>query len=268
MREDRSASAHRRADATFVWGLKRSGIHLVVNWLFTNCGALRKDPLQADGLHPQLRDGFSDASAGVAFHNNCGGLHSRGFELGGLATSDLQRAAGRQRTTIFGVEDCQLDRASLTAPVATANVLVLRDPLNNLASRLKAAEDRPQVFRVDAGYIDLYEAYCAEYLGRTSHLDSKILVSFNRFIADRPYRDALAHELGVDNVDDVSEVSGYGGGSSFSSAERSSVDRLRNRFREHPVPPHLVHMLSERPAIREVCASEFGYDLLEMASGT
>ena len=51
---------------TFVWGLKRSGIHLVVGWLYANLGGRVKGELVADGLHPQLCDGFADPHTGVA----------------------------------------------------------------------------------------------------------------------------------------------------------------------------------------------------------
>ena len=52
---------------TFLWGMKRSGIHHVVNWLYANHGAMAKADLATDGLHPQLHDGFCDPDAGVAF---------------------------------------------------------------------------------------------------------------------------------------------------------------------------------------------------------
>lgn len=65
------------ARTIFIWGLKRSGIHLFVNWLYANLDATTKDTLDTQGLHPQLCDGFRDAAAGVAFYNNCGRHHSR-----------------------------------------------------------------------------------------------------------------------------------------------------------------------------------------------
>ena len=34
---------------------------------------------------------------------------------------------------------------------------MLRDPLNNVASRLEATKRRPQVFRADETYVDLFE---------------------------------------------------------------------------------------------------------------
>lgn len=267
MRSSRAASIGHRSAARFVWGLKRSGIHLVVNWLFANCGATQKDALRTDGLHAQLSDGFADNAAGVAFFNNCGGFHSRRFSLGDLTAADVEAAASSHPTTIFGFEDCSLERAAVTSALPGAgSLLVLRDPLNNLASRMRAAATRPEVFRVDEGYIELYDSYCAEILGQTSHLPEKVVVSFNRFVQDRSYRDEIARVLGLANLDDLAEVPGYGGGSSFSQERRSSIEELMTRFRQHPLPTMLLDELLKRPAIGEVCSTMFGYDLATAAT--
>jgi hypothetical protein len=251
--------------ATFVWGLKRSGLHLFANWLYANHGGTVRGPLDTGTLHSQLGDGYCDRAAGVAYFNNCGRLHSRQFELGSLKPGDFEVAMSRQAATIFGIEDCQLRFASrMPDGDATASVVVLRDPLNNLASRLAGRTTRPEVFRVDEAYVDLLEAYCSEYLSLSCHLPRKVAVNFDAFVTDRAYRDSLAASLGVDNVDDMDDVSEYGGGSSFSGrGEPSSVAALKTRFREQPVPRDILDTLLRRRAVREACLTVFGYDLAE-----
>jgi hypothetical protein len=92
------------------------------------------------------------------------------------------------------------------------------------------------------------------------------VVSFNRFVVDPGYRDGIAEQLGVPNRDEVSEVSPYGGGSSFSSGSvPSSPDSLMTRYQQRPLPPRLVEMLLARPVIAEVCETVFGYDLARLA---
>jgi hypothetical protein len=71
-----------RAAATFVRGLKRSGIHLIVNWLYANLGATVKDELPEADLPRQLHDGFRNVAAGVTYFNNCGWFWSRHLEPG------------------------------------------------------------------------------------------------------------------------------------------------------------------------------------------
>jgi hypothetical protein len=184
--------------ATIVWGLKRSGIHLIVGWLYANLGATVKDDLGATELPRQLQDGFRDPAAGVAYFNNCGWLYSRQLGLGPLTGADLLQAAARQRTTVFGVEDCSLRWATTTAAVPDQrNVILLRDPLNNLASRLEGTRTMPGQLRTDDAFLDVFEEYCAEVLGHTEHLADRTIIIFNRFIGDRAHRDELAAALGL-----------------------------------------------------------------------
>ena len=252
--------------STIVWGLKRSGIHLIVNWLYANLGATVKDDLGATGLPRQLQDGFRDPAAGVAYFNNCGWLHSRQLGLGPLTGADLVQAAGGQPTTVFGLEDCSLRWVTTTAVVPDQrNLILLRDPLNNLASRLEGTKTMPGQLRTDGAFLDVYEEYCAEVLGHTTHLRNRTIVSFNRFIEDPAHRSELATALGLPNLDQVSEVSSYGGGSSFSSSSvPSSVASLTTRYQQHPLPPSMVEGLLARPFIREACTTVFGYDLADL----
>ena len=259
-----------RGRAWFLWGLKRSGIHFVANWLYANQGGVAKEPLGESALdhHWQLRDGFCDRAAGVLFFNNCGRKHSREFTLGSLDRADFERAMGGAAAATFGIEDCRIEPFAsriLTGDHVT-NVVVLRDPLNNLASRLQGQVQFPTVFPVNAEYVDLYESYCAEALGWTSFLPNKVAVVYDRFVVDRDYRDATAARLGVPNVDATSEVSHYGGGSSFTALSPVAASSVLRRFEERPPPAHLVEMRVARAAVREACTSLFGYDLAERAA--
>jgi hypothetical protein len=252
------------ARAVFLWGLKRSGNHLLANWLFANLGGRKKLSLP-DADHRQLLDGHCDPDAGVAFYNNCGRLNSRQFGLGLLTRSDFEAAMSRNRVTIFGIEDCQI-RFARRLPTGDdiVTMLLLRDPLNNIASRLEGAINRSDAFRTDEEYVDLFASYCDEYLGRTDHLANKVTVDFSRFVIDREYRDDIATQLGLENHDEVAEVSNYGGGSSFAiGAAPTSSDDLMHRYRQHPVPDELLDLLLDRPAIRDACTMVFGYDLAE-----
>lgn len=255
------------ARATFLWGLRRSGTHLVAAWLYANHGGVAKDPLPPGDRHPQLCDGFADPAAGVAFFNNCGRAHARDLGLGDLTAADFTAAAAGRRATLFGIEDCAL-RFADRAPVGddVARVLVARDPLNNLASRLRGADALPGLVRVDEPYLDLLADYCAELLGRTDHLGGATVVSFNRFVVDRSYRDGIAAALGVPNRDVTSDVSAYGGGSSFDGLQGPpSPEAVLARHRQHPLPPSLVDALLARPVIADACQAVFGYDLATAA---
>ena len=252
----------------FLWGLKRSGNHLLANWLYANLGANAKHALDSSDIHRQLRQAHWDPVAGVAFYNNCGQLNSRQFQLGLLARADFDAARRRHGVTIFGIEDCQLRYGKRTpAGADIVNVLVLRDPLNNIASRLEAAKDRPEVFRTDEPYVDLMASYCAEFTSSTDLLNNKLVVNFNRFVGDPAYRDRIASGLGLDNLDVLGEASDYGGSSSFSPGSGPSTTReLFTRFHQHRLPDGMIELLLDRPVIRETCSTVFGYELAEAAN--
>jgi len=261
------ARSGEKPNTFFLWGLKRSGNHLLANWLYANLGGNAKEALDSSDIHRQLRQAHWDPAAGVAFYNNCAQLNSRQFQLGLLARPDFDAARRRHDVTIFGIEDCQLRFARRT-PVGAdiANVLVLRDPLNNIASRLEAAKARPEVFRTDETYVDLVASYCAEFIGRTDLLDNKVVVNFNRFVEDRAYRDLIAGDLALDNRDMLGEASDYGGSSSFSPGRGPSTPReLLTRFQQHRLPDGMVELLLDRPVIRETCSTVFGYELADAA---
>jgi len=247
----------------FVWGLKRSGNHLLANWLYANAGGAVKRDLDTDGLHPLLFQGFCDPDASVAYFNNSGFLNSRNFDLGDLTTSDFELAASTRSLTIFGIEDCRLEFIS-RAPSGpdVVDLVLLRDPLNNIASRLEGAKSKPEVFRTDEAYVDLYASYCAEALGESRVFERKVVVNFNRFVEERSYRDSIAASLELANLDLVDEATDFGGSSSFSPGTgASSVEALMSRFQEHPIPDHLLDLLCARPVIRDACIELFGYDL-------
>jgi hypothetical protein len=256
------------ARATFVWGLQRSGIHLVVGWLYANHGGATRDALPG-GLHPQLADGFRDASARLAFFNNPGRFHCREFTLGDIGPGDFEAAVEATGRAIFSIEDCELRFADrLPHDDSTVSVLLLRHPLNLVASRQRGAARAPELFRTDQRFVDVLATHCAEALGRTTHLPNRVVIAYDRFVADRPYRDALATELGLPNRDAVAEVSDYGGGSSFTEmAERPSPAAVTSRYLEHPVPPALLDQLAARPAIVEACHTLFGFELATVAGG-
>src|SRR5688500_1449136 len=196
------------ARSTFVWGLQRSGIHLIVGWLYANHGGERRDPLPVTDLHPQLRDGFSDVAAGVAFFNNPGRFHCRRFELGDISAGDFEAAAAWAHRAIFSIEDCALARVSQVphAEGGADSIPLLRHPPNLVASRLRGAERSPGLFRVDERFVEVLASYCAEALGHTRHLPHAVVLSYDRFVGDRSYRDAIAGRLGLPNRDEISDV--------------------------------------------------------------
>lgn len=99
---------------------------------------------------------------------------------------------------------------------ACFNVLILRDPFNLLASRLKS---KMSSLDDDSAYnaLQLWKAYAREFLNETQLLKgNKICINYSQWHLDKPYRQELAKSMDLVFTDSGRErVRGYGGGSSF-----------------------------------------------------
>ncbi|MEO1743319.1 MAG: hypothetical protein AAFR99_16095, partial [Cyanobacteria bacterium J06629_9] len=94
--------------------------------------------------------------------------------------------------------------------------LILRDPFNLLASRIKSNMSRITDSSA-AEIIQLWKSYAKEFLGETKILtQNKVCINFNRWHSSQMYRKGIADSLGLQFTDAGRErVKGYGGGSSF-----------------------------------------------------
>ncbi|MDY7013362.1 MAG: hypothetical protein SVX43_07095 [Cyanobacteriota bacterium] len=95
------------------------------------------------------------------------------------------------------------------------DLLIMRDPFNLLASRLKKkympTKDK------EKNCVDLWIEYAKEYVGETQYLKyNKICVNYNQWTKDIDYRQQIAQQLDLEFSDaGINTVSGCGGGSSF-----------------------------------------------------
>ena len=87
--------------------------------------------------------------------------------------------------------------------VTRFDMLIVRDPFNLLASKLRWAYGDRYKPSLDSLFEtrDRWKAHAQEYLGDTHHLPQRLNVSYNAWFTDPAYRKALAHTLGVDWTD-------------------------------------------------------------------
>lgn len=99
------------------------------------------------------------------------------------------------------------------------DVLILRDPFNLLASRIK--KNYRNVNDKNKIDIDVWIDYAKEYLGETNLLkNQKICINYNQWFADVDYRREIASQLNLDFLDTgINTVSRRGDGSSFEGRE-------------------------------------------------
>ena len=107
------------------------------------------------------------------------------------------------------------------------NILVLRDPYNLFASRLRIAENEAKRGRrlenrrkrwLGKRAQDLWKEHAEEFLGiKKTFQKNFIAVNYNQWFLDITYRKELSKKLGLKFSDkNINQVPNFGGGSSFS----------------------------------------------------
>jgi len=99
-------------------------------------------------------------------------------------------------------------------------ILVLRDPFNLFASRLKARWSQPKGGRysqwLDNRAVKMWKSYAQEFLGITTFYPSAIKIKYNDWFTSQEYRQDISRQLGLPFTDEgLLLVTDDGQGSSF-----------------------------------------------------
>lgn len=215
-----------------VLGMSRSGNHAIVDWIF------------AQAEPPKLL--LNCAEGGTNPFLSCRPL---GSGKGWRADPPIDLEAERQgdhaerRLLVHTYEDSWLDYA-FSAELEEhrkewignsrrrISLLVLRDPYNLFASRRRMGRNLPpDVAR------DMWKQHAREALGETRDLPGEVLpVLYNRWQADREYREEIAFWLGLRFSDrGIDRVPDCAGGSSFDGTQfdgKATAMRTHRRW-EH-----------------------------------
>jgi hypothetical protein len=186
--------------------LMRSGHHAIIEWIQAHF----------DGPRYELNDA-------LAFRHP---FRTDWYELHGPPTSNSELATiNFEDVDIRRCRETPLIDLELLGRVENCrHVLVLRDPFNLLASKLRFMrtrqwwqhnEDRRKQSVDDILF--LWMQMAKEFAGETDFLGPDcIRISFNQWFLSRPYRDRVAGQIGFKNQDHgVDRVSRRGDGSSF-----------------------------------------------------
>ncbi len=120
------------------------------------------------------------------------------------------------------------------------DLLIIRDPFNLLASRLK--NNFLAVKSSQGNFVDLWLDYAKEYLGETNQLQhNKVCVNYNLWVNNRDYRQEIASKLDIEFTDvGIDTVHGCGGGSSFDGREfdgKANKMDVNNRWKHYLEDP-------------------------------
>ena len=264
---------HRQADGDAYWndtelavyGLKRSGNHVIINWIFRNHpGAVCFLNHIPPRLHfnPYLSFGQSFLKNGAEVTNFPPELRSKVWR-----TDRWHRQHPHLDCLIHSYEDRPLEELTadplrgvehdrvLGRSGRRLSVLVLRDPFNTVASRMRRRDRLPL-----EGFIELWKSYAREFAGDTDFLPDRVAISYNRWCVDAPYRSALAGRLGLSGDMGVNDVPVVGGGSSFDAVAfdgKGSSMRTGERWRQFTDDPDYLAAVCD-PEVLDLSARIFG----------
>ncbi|MCP2728013.1 hypothetical protein [Limnofasciculus baicalensis] len=221
-----------------VAGLRRSGNHAIINWV-------RK---QHTGEVWHLNNVVASENPYRFLYQHYPEDHLRREALGDFVKKDC---------LIYSYEDYSLEQIAdqefekkhdlyLGKSRIRYDLLILRDPFNLLASRIK--KNYIKVKGQHQTMIDIWIAYAKEYLGETDYLkNNKVCVNYNQWFVNIDYRKQLASQLKFQFSDTgINQVKGQGGGSSFQGKEldgdATKMDVL-NRYKKFENDPNYQELL-------------------------
>jgi hypothetical protein len=234
-----------------IFAQRRSGHHAIINWIryqlgrrhyFLNDCRASENPFTGAQLNGSLVHGIFGQHRVMRLACEARGWFTyKGVLLYNYEEYDIRRA---DREMPAHIETGWIGRS-----VSRHDVLIVRDPFNLLASKLRWAYGRKQTPSKPAvsglsDAMELWKVYAREYLGESAHLRNRICISYNDWFASRDYRDETARRLGMVNQDvGVEEVAKWGPtvwGDSFDGLRyegRAQKMKVLERWREFEADP-------------------------------
>lgn len=234
-----------------VIGLSRSGNHAILQWLmaqlpgsyaFLNCTEGQHNPYAT--VRPM--------DDGCFYRSNIPGYDFEAEAAGRFTPKD---------TLIFSHEDSFLRRACsdtfeqhhddwIGPSAERGDILILRDPYNLFASRLRS----PTGLVPPKSAMRIWKQHAQQAVNGGGQLrHNPVIIAYNRWFRDENYRRHIAEQLGLDFTDAGRlEVAACNGGSSFDGmAYRHHADRMRvlRRWEHYMDDPEYMALFDE-PTMR------------------
>ena len=212
-------------------GLRRSGNHALINWIkaqerdcyFLNTIIAGMSPFRQKHLHFPNK-GFRNEAWGKFNPKECFLYSYEDQSLVQITKPEYEK----KHDLYMGKTKTRYD------------VLLLRDPFNLMASRLR--KGYLDVKSRGVSLVDMWIEYAREFVGDTQYLtNNKVVINYNKWFSDFSYRQEIAQSLDIEFSDaGINYVSSYGGGSSFEAqdlsgkAQEMKVLRRWEAFADNP----------------------------------
>ncbi len=203
-----------------VFAVKRTGQHAILNWL------------------------MQQWQGSISFHNNVPAgrpiLSSHNHET-------RLRLPIKNPLLLYNHEDVPIKYAmefdsyyekTLRGYTKKIDVIILRDPFNCFASRIKANWEWDNLFveneTIRQNVINTWKEHAKEFISDVNPLQNKVLINYNRWILDVEYRRSIASDLDLQFTDSgFDHTPHYGLGSSFDGLSgTNNKNKLQERWRE------------------------------------
>lgn len=134
-------------------------------------------------------------------------------------------------------KDFEVNRKNYLGPSRhQLDVLIIRDPFNFLASRLKLLQVRGPLDGVSNPVLIMknWKILAKEALNVIRYPQpGKMVVTYNRWVTDISYRQCLSQRLmGTFNDSSMRSISQFGGGSSFKNPDRLTISMMLMRWKK------------------------------------
>ncbi len=214
-----------------VSALQRSGHHAIINWIISN------------------------SSSSFCFLNNCLPHHNPFFASSGTDSLVQHISIENERIgnfseknlIIFNYEDKELsdifyptfnsEKQHWLGPSKKQfNILILRDPFNNIASKYRWAKEgtkwKPSIDSLNQ-VVNLWKAYAREYLNDTDFIkENKIAISYNQWFSDSAYRHLIGEKLQLSSIDKgLTEIAKWGPNTWGDSFDNLTFDGKANKMK-------------------------------------
>ena len=199
-------------------GLRRSGNHAIINWLFHQCGNLSF--LNNIGPHQEVKR-----------------LRYKKFKLGSKPNRLMVSYEDKpSNESVFKKNE---SRFGSSQKVYT--LLILRDPFNLIASRIAWKDAQGKEFREDVTHrkhiIALWKEHAKAFIEILENpRETSLAINYNQWFQDLDYRKSISRKLGLEFSDGGKEwVTPYGHGSSFDGTkmhDKGSELQVLNRYKK------------------------------------
>lgn len=244
---------------------RRTGHHAIVNWIRA----------QISGRYCFLNNCKANSNPFATCQKETSVISSPYFEHSwNFWEQEISGRFSKKGTLIYNYEDQKISEVAsenfqrnrvqwIGKSNKQTDILIMRDPFNLLASRLRWVRSLGFEFEAEQ-LIETWKEHAYEFLGETSHLKNKVSISYNHWFCDQGYRQKISSELGLKwNDKGMEQVAKWGPTISAGSFDGLTYDgkahemRVLERWKKYADDPAFLKCFKDRE-IFELSEKIFG----------